>query len=302
MGATIATNSEAFAVKFTGELDKVLVQKSKTGFLTDNALRAKFVGAKTVKIPNISLQGLGDYDRENGFIKGVTTIDNEAFELTMDRARTFSIDREDLDETGIQSLAGQVLSEFVRTKVVPETDAYVLSKLAGLAKTNGNTVAAVADKPFETFMALQNKVIEKSNGTEEELVCFMDYAMYNSFVSSSEIQKIINVENFKQGDVDLKVKKIDGIALIPVVSGRMRTAYVFNADGDGGFTPTGAAQGIKMLMLPKKAASLIRKSEKMRVFTPDVNQAADAYKFDYRLYYDVLVKTSMKNTVCAVIE
>ncbi|MBQ2392093.1 MAG: hypothetical protein II306_10070, partial [Clostridia bacterium] len=74
MGATIATNSEAFAVKFTGELDKVLVQKSKTGFLTDNALRAKFVGAKTVKIPNISLQGLGDYDRENGFIKGVTTI------------------------------------------------------------------------------------------------------------------------------------------------------------------------------------------------------------------------------------
>ena len=302
MGATIATNSEAFAVKFTGELDKVLVQKSKTGFLTDNALRAKFVGAKTVKIPNISLQGLGDYDRENGFIKGVTTIDNEAFELTMDRARTFSIDREDLDETGIQSLAGQVLSEFVRTKVVPETDAYVLSKLAGLAKTNGNIVAAVADKPFETFMALQNKVIEKSNGTEEELVCFMDYAMYNSFVSSSEIQKIINVENFKQGDVDLKVKKIDGIALIPVVSGRMRTAYVFNADGDGGFTPTGASQGIKMLMLPKKAASLIRKSEKMRVFTPDVNQAADAYKFDYRLYYDVLVKTSMKNTVCAVIE
>ena len=302
MGATIATNSEAFAVKFTGELDKVLVQKSKTGFLTDNALRAKFVGAKTVKIPNISLQGLGDYDRENGFIKGVTTIDNEAFELTMDRARTFSIDREDLDETGIQSLAGQVLSEFVRTKVVPETDAYVLSKLAGLAKTNGNTVAAVADKPYATFMALQNKVIEKSNGTEEELVCFMDYAMYNSFVSSSEIQKIINVENFKQGDVDLKVKKIDGIALIPVVSGRMRTAYVFNADGDGGFTPTGASQGIKMLMLPKKAASLIRKSEKMRVFTPDVNQAADAYKFDYRLYYDVLVKTSMKNTVCAVIE
>ncbi|MBQ2392127.1 MAG: hypothetical protein II306_10250, partial [Clostridia bacterium] len=227
---------------------------------------------------------------------------NEAFELTMDRARTFSIDREDLDETGIQSLAGQVLSEFVRTKVVPETDAYVLSKLAGLAKTNGNTVAAVADKPYATFMALQNKVIEKSNGTEEELVCFMDYAMYNSFVSSSEIQKIINVENFKQGDVDLKVKKIDGIALIPVVSGRMRTAYVFNADGDGGFTPTGASQGIKMLMLPKKAASLIRKSEKMRVFTPDVNQAADAYKFDYRLYYDVLVKTSMKNTVCAVIE
>ncbi|MFQ8954188.1 MAG: hypothetical protein ACLR56_14990 [Oscillospiraceae bacterium] len=36
----------------------------------DNALAAKFVGAKTVIIPDVDFQGLADYDRDTGFTKG----------------------------------------------------------------------------------------------------------------------------------------------------------------------------------------------------------------------------------------
>lgn len=301
MAGTISTNTEAFATKFTGELDKVLVQKSKTGFFADNALRAKFVGARTIKIPRLDMQGLGDYDRSTGFATGTVTIDNDAFTLTMDRARSFSIDREDMDETGIAELAGAVMSEFVRTKVAPEIDAYVLSKLAGIANNKGNVITPISDKPFATFKSLQNMVMENSEGTEEELVCFMDFTTYNGLAGSAELQRMINVADFKQGEVSLKVKMIDGVALIPVVSSRMKTAYTFTASGEGGFTPTSSAKAINMLMLPKGAASLVKKSEKIRVFTPDVNQTADAYKFDYRLYYDALVKTSYAQTICAVI-
>ena len=50
-----------------------------------------------------------------------------------------------------------------------------------------------------------------------------------------------------------------------------------------------------VLVMPKKGASLIRKTEKLRTFTPEQNQRADAYKFDYRLYYDLIVKNSMKD-------
>ncbi|MBQ7129216.1 MAG: hypothetical protein IJO19_04445, partial [Clostridia bacterium] len=102
----MALNSSAFATNFTGELDKIVTQKSAVGFLTDNAFKAKFVGAKTVKIPNISLQGLGSYDRDNGFTKGTLSISNTAYTMTQDRSRSFNIDREDLDETGIAELAG----------------------------------------------------------------------------------------------------------------------------------------------------------------------------------------------------
>ena len=38
-----------------------------------------------------------------------------------------------MDETGVANLAGQILKEYIRTKVAPEMDAYVLSKLAKVA-------------------------------------------------------------------------------------------------------------------------------------------------------------------------
>jgi hypothetical protein len=49
--------------------------------------------------------------------------------------------------------------------------------------------------------------------------------------------------------------------------------------------------------MPKKAASLVRKTEKVRVWTPDQNQDADAWKFQYRLYYDLLVKKSNEDSI-----
>ena len=37
----------------------------------------------------------------------------------------------------------------------------------------------------------------------------------------------------------------------------------------------------------------------MRVFTPEQNLGADAYKFDYRIYYDVFVKKSGLDSIWA---
>jgi hypothetical protein len=37
----------------------------------------------------------------------------------------------------------------------------------------------------------------------------------------------------------------------------------------------------------------------MRIFTPEQNTSADAYKFDYRIYYDVFVKASAADSLWA---
>ena len=86
----------------------------------------------------------------------------------------------------------------------------------------------------------------------------------------------------------------------------MKTAYTFNdgkTDGetDGGFVPASDAEDIGILAMPKKAGMLIKKTDKVRIFTPDRNQQMDAYKFDYRLYYDLLVKKSKENSIYAYI-
>lgn len=54
-----------------------------------------------------------------------------------------------------------------------------------------------------------------------------------------------------------------------------------------------------LIILPKRATSLVKKTEKIRIFEPDRNLNMDAYKLDYRLYYDAFIKKSMEGTVFA---
>ena len=295
----MSLNNEAFIEKFTGELDKIVTEKSSVGFMTDNSLRAKFVGAKTVKIPNISLQGLGDYDRENGFIKGTVNVFNTAYEMQMDRARTFTIDREDMDETGIASLAGSVMGDFVKTKVVPETDAYVISKLASFANIKGQYIEGIdTTKPLKEFYRLLDNV-QSEVGFDEEIVCLVDRYFWNLLRKSEEVSSIIESGAFNQGEISFDVSKIDNVSIIPVSNSKMMSAFDFLPDGVGGFKAAEGSQGVYMLMLPKKSCALVKKSEKIRVFTPDENINADAYKFDYRIYYDVFVKNNYSNSIWA---
>ncbi len=291
-------NTLAKAQEFSAQLDKIVTQKAATGFFADNVLRQKFVGAKTVIMPDIDFVGLADYNRDNGFSKGGTTIAHQSFELTKDRGRQLMLDREDLDETGIANLAGQVLGEFARTKVAPEVDAYVLSKLAGVAATkNHSRVEGGANKQYADFIAAVN-AIRAEIGYDEELVAFADNTFNTGLMTTSELDKKIVVSDFKKGDINLRVKTIDEVPIIPVADSRMKTLFTF---GDNGFTVGEGAKSIRLLVLPKKAASLVKKTETMRIFTPDQNKDADAYVFNYRLYYDVFVKKSNLGFIQAVI-
>ena len=294
----MSINSIENATKYSNELDKMFAQKSATGFFADNALATKFVGAKTVIIPDVDFQGLADYDRDTGFTKGVITVANTSYTMKMDRARSLQIDREDMSETGIANLAGKILGEYVRTKVVPECDAYVISKLAGLAATRSNLVDGTVTKPYEALCKLINEV-QSVVGYDEELVAFVDSYMFAAIQNSTEISRMITVSEFKQGDVTLKVNSINGVSIIPVVSERMKTAYTFNKAEAGGFVPASGAREVYMLVCPKNGAHLVKKTEKMRIFTPEQNIDADAYKFDYRIYYDIFVKNSGLDAVWA---
>ncbi|MGI6280391.1 MAG: hypothetical protein ACOYJS_07530 [Acutalibacteraceae bacterium] len=294
----MAINSIENVTRYSSELDKMFCQKSATGFFADNALATKFVGAKTVIIPDVDFQGLADYNRDTGFSRGAITVSNTSYTMKMDRARSLQIDREDMDEAGIANLAGKILGEYVRTKVVPECDAYVLSKLAGLAQSRSNLINGDIQKPYEALIKLIHEV-QSVVGYDEELVAFVDSYMFAALQNSSEISKMLTVSDFKQGDINLKVKSLNGVAIIPVVSERMKTAYKFQNDSAGGFVPAENAKEIYMLVCPKKGAHLVKKTENMRIFTPEQNIDADAYKFDYRIYYDVFVAKSGLDAIWA---
>ena len=287
----------------TEELDKALVQHSVTGMFADNGLRAKFVGAHTVIIADVDMQGLGDYDRVEGFVNGAVTVTDQPYHLEQDRGRSFLMDRETADESGISDLMGKVSAEFVRTKVIPEMDAYVMSQLAGFANTANKKVNGTP--ATEALKMLKNAIytVQDVAGYDEELVAFVDGTFWAALQSTTDITRYLSVGDFKRGEINTKVTKLDGVSIIPVASNRMKTGYVFNdgvTDGqkEGGFVPAAGAKSIGLLVLPKKAAHLVKKTEKVRTFSPDQNQTADAWKLDYRVYYDVFVKKSYAQTIC----
>ena len=305
-------NTITLATKMTDALDKAVVQKSVTGIFTDNSLGAKFVGAKTVSIPDMAMEGLADYDRAGGFVGGDLSVTRSTYTLTMDRGRSFSVDAQDNDESGVANLAGQVMGEFVRTQVVPEMDAYVLSKLAALASTKSHTVSVGADSTLaaDAFNMFQTALMEVQAATgysDDELVAFINPTFWAALNASSVFTRQIVVGDFKKGEIDTHVKKLDGCALIPTDGGRMKSAYDFK-DGTtegqttGGFTPTTGAKNVGFIIMPKKAASLVKKTEKIRVFDPSKNLNADAWKLDYRIYYDLFVMKSREDQIYAYIE
>lgn len=295
----MSINNIAFATKFATELDKLLVQKSQAAILEDKGMAAKFVGAHEVKLPVIGFAGLGDYDKDTGFAKGAVSVTQQVFTLEKDRARSFSIDREDMDETGIANLAASVMSEFVRTKVAPEVDAYTFSTIATKANGAGQTVAlgegeTLAKNVYGLIANAIGKVNDATGFTGEDIILYVNPTVYAALMATPEIHRHLRVDEFKHGEISTKVQKIDNAIIVPVSDNRMKTAYNF---GNDGFEVAGGAESVGIIAMPRNAAMLVKKTEKIRTFSPDVNQTADAYKFDYRLYYDVLVKDSMKGTI-----
>lgn len=313
----MAINTLAMATKMTEALDKAIVQNAVTGVFADGTMKAQFIGAKTVKIPSLNMDGLGNYDRDNGFVGGALSVTQETFTLTMDRGRTFQLDREDNDEVAVGDLAGQMMGEFVRTQVVPEVDAYALSKLAAMAVTKSHTVtvgsgSTLAADAYKMWQSALLGVQQATGFNGEQLLAFVDPTFWAALNNSSAVSRQIVVSDFAKGGVTTQVKKLDNVVLLPVDPARMKTAYTFY-DGEtdtsatdggtnqkpGGFVATSSAKSVGLLLCSRKVGELVKKTEKMRIFAPDQNQKADAYKFDYRLYYDFLIRKNRANQVYA---
>lgn len=302
----MSLNLTDISIRMTDELDKAVVQKPVTGFLADNNLRAKFVGAKTVMIPEMSVSGLGDYNRDTGFVSGTVSVSATPFTLAMDRGRSFQLDREDNDESGIADLAGQILGEFVRTQVVPEVDAYVLSKLADYAVTEEQVITGTPSTDALTMLSTAIANAQNALGYDEELVAFVNSTMWTALQNSSDLTRMLVTSNFAKGELNTQVTSFNGVAILPVPDGRMKSEYTFydgtsTGETAGGFVPTEDADDIGLLLLPRRAAALIKKTEQVRCFDPEHNLQADAWKMDYRLYYDVVIRDSLAAGIYAYV-
>lgn len=303
----MALNTIQTATIIQSELDKAAVEQATSGWMEINEKLVKYNGGSEVKIPSLDMDGMADYDRKNGFTEGSVDFKYQTKTMAQDRGRSFSFDENDVDETNFVLTAATVMGEFQRTKVVPEIDAYRYSAIAAscIAKkraSGGYTPeeGTVLQKLYYDIAAVQDVV-----GETTPLIITIDRMTAAILSMSEKLSKKLDVTDFKQGDVTMKVRSLDGMyPLIPVGSERMKTEYLFK-DGKttgqeaGGFAATDTSKNINWIITPKNAPIAVSKTDKMRIFDPETNQKARAWAMDYRKFHDLWI-TDKKIQQCFV--
>lgn len=288
-------NTLEFATITQTELDKQVVAEATSGWMELNSDQVKYSGGNEVKIPSMDMDGLGDYDRDEGFVQGSVTLKWQTKTLTQDRGRTFQLDRMDVDETGFVATASAAMSEFQRTRVIPEIDAYRYSSIATQAINKGAATTGYTPDVADIYAKIKADIYKiYDEAGEIPLVLTMPMILKNVLESSSEIIKYMDTVDFKKGEISTKVRAIDGVPIIAVPSARMKTKYVIydgKTEGQkgGGFVPAEDAVDINWIIQARNTAIAVSKTDKLRVFDPDVNQKADAWKIDYRKYHDLWI-------------
>lgn len=289
----MSINTMQYAAVFMEGLDQQLLEGSTTGWMEENAGQVQYNGGAEVKIPKMQMSGLGNYDRDEGFAKGAVSVTYETKELTQDRGRTFQLDAMDVDETNFATMAGNVMGEFQRTKVIPEIDAYRYSKIVALAEEKGK-IKKYEPEESSIFKKLMDDIntVRDAAGECTELVIAMSAKTAGMLDLAKGGTNILQGGTFTQGSAELKVKEIDGCPIIRVPLARFQTKYKFLdgvTDADGGFQAEADAKAINWMILVKSAPVAVSKTDVTRIFDPMTNQNANAWKIDYRKYHDLWI-------------
>lgn len=298
-------NNLQYAQIFQTELDKAAVEQATSGWMELNDKLVKYNGGAEVKIPQMDMDGLADYDRQAGFVEGSVNLTWETKKMTMDRGRQFTFDEQEVNDTNFVVTASSVMGEFQRTKVIPEIDAYRYSTLAALAIAKDRAAFGYTPAEGTILKALYADLaaVQDAVGDDTPLVITMATPVAALFDLNDKLSKSISAMDFKQGDITLKVKSLNGQhPIIRVGSQRMKTAYLFN-DGTtagqekGGFTPAEGAQNINWIICPRSLPIAVSRTDKVRIFDPETFQKKRAWAVDYRKYHDLWVLENKLNAL-----
>lgn len=292
-------NTIELAKSFLPILDEAYRANSKTAILDTANERVRWIGADTVNLYSTTMDGLGDYSRNAGFVTGSVTGSWEPYKLTQDRARSFRVDVMDNDET-LGMAFGTLTGQFIRQRVVPEIDAYRFAKYAGTSGISAATPADITVGTTDVPSLIQEaeQIMGNDEVPEEGRILFISEAAYSGL--KDKITRY--VQNGERG-VETAVDFYDGMRVIRVPQGRFNTAITL-LDGttagetEGGFVvPATTSYPINFMIIHPSAVLQITKHQVPRIFSPEVNQSADAWQFDYRIYHDCFVE---KNKVAGI--
>lgn len=270
-------NSITLFKKYYPYLDEVYKNESKTAMLDgDSTLVRQGANANEIIIPKISMDGLADYSRNGGYVAGNVTLTNETVKFNYDRGRKFTVDAMDDEETAGLAF-GRLASEFIRTRVVPELDAYrfaTYAGISGISKVAAGTTLADGAAVISALRTATNEMDEDEVPMENRIL----------FITPTLHGMVQDLDTTKSRDV---MSRFSQVVLVPQT--RFYTAIdlldgTTSSEEAGGYAKAEAGADINFMVIHKPALLQYQKHVVNKIITPEANQDSDGWLFFYRAY------------------
>ena len=280
-----------YAEQFEQALHQKYAKELASVDLFNSNPQVKFINAQTIKLPNITVSGYKDHNRQTiGFNSGTISNEWEPKKLEHDRDIEFAIDPMDVDETNLVVSIANVQNTLETEQGIPEKDCYVFSKLyteAGKYATNGATIdttTLTAENILQKFDDAMEKMDEAGVPSEGRIL-YVTPAVNKLFKQAKDIQRVLGV-NGSNGDVKRSIYSLDDVKIKQVQSARMKSQYNFT----NGCVATDEAKQMNFILIHPSCEVAREKYSYIKVFTPGHDsRTADNYLLQSRFYMDAFL-------------
>ena len=260
----------------------------------------KFVDAKTIHIPSISVTGRKNVNRDS--IDGVfqRNVDNEweTKTLTFYREWSTSIDPADVIDTNMVLTIQNATQVFNETQKFPEKDAYTISKIYADWVAEGKTADTTALN-VDNVLAVFDKLMEQM---DEALVPAQGRLLYVTPAVKTLLKQASNIGLTRivqngENTINRVVDRLDEIKLISVPSFLMKTAYTFTT----GFAPSDSAKQINLFLVHPSAILTPNKYAFVGMEAPAAGTKGD-YIYYEKEYSDVFILNNRTGAIAFNVE
>lgn len=269
-------NNIVLAKNYTDLLDEVYKLASVTADLTgDPSMVRAGTNANEICYPQISVSGLGDYDRSSGYTNGSVDVEWQTTKFNYDRGTKITVDAMDNQET-FDIAFGRAGGALIREKVAPEADAFTFATLAG---TSGISVATAAT--YADASAFLNALIEAKNKMDEDEVPDEGRILYATptllngvmALDTTKSREVLNTFAVKK-----KVPQSRFYTSIDLLDGKT------SGEEAGHYKKSSTGKDINFMIVHKPAIIKYDKHIAHDLIAPQNNPNSDAYILKYRKY------------------
>lgn len=268
-------NTIQLAKNYTTLLDQVYQAASVVGGLNTSPEMARAgANANEIVYPQISVTGLGDYDRNSGYTTGAVDFKWKTAAFNYDRGTKISVDVMDNEETSNLAF-GMAGAELMRTKAAPEGDAFFFATVAsfsGISKETGTI--ETAEQFLDALLTAWSRMDDNEVPQEERYL----------YARSSLLNSVMGMDSYKSKEILAKFAVKN-----PVPSARFYTDIEL-LDGKtageelGHYRKSADAEAIDFMIVHKPAIIKFDKHVANDIILAHMNADADADILKYRKY------------------